>query len=371
MDSKFYFSRLTVEIKTNNKFDKVKTTPVFVILFVFSFLCTSAQDLHFTNNNFAPLYFNPAETGSFNGTIRVGAILRDQFSSFITNAYQSQSVYIDSPQSLGILKNDWVGLGLVFYNDAAGDIGFNNTGLLLSAAYHKSLHKKKFSVLSFGLQYGSIRRKVNAANNARWEDALLSGNASPDQALLEAIDENYNDLNFGIKYKNVDKNGNEFVIGLSMLHLLDPDFMGLGSTNTIHKRINANCFALINVGKKVNFKYGFYYSNMGLFTNRFSTHHNMNLFTQFFIELTSKKKRKQAAKTFELMTGLGYRFGDALQFFLGVNYERWQAGFAFDMTVSEAAVFTNSNGAIEFGLQHIINIYKEPEVDGVILCPKF
>lgn len=344
------------------------------IFLLFSITSGSAQDLHFTNYNFAPLYFSPAETGSFNGTIRVGGILRDQFSSFITNAYQSQSVYIDSPQSFGILKKDWVGLGLVFYNDSAGDIGFNNTGFLLSAAYHKSLHKKKHSVLSIGLQYGSIRRKVNDANNALWEDALLSGNSnSPDQLLLESLEENYNDLNVGLKYRFVQKNGNEFVLGLSMLHILDPDFMGLIQNNTIHKRINAYTYGKQSVGKKVDLKYGFFYSNMGMFTQRFSNHNNMNLFAQLFFELTSKNKKRQKkqAKTFELMTGLGYRFGDALQFFLGVNYERWQAGFAFDMTVSEAAVYNNNNGAIEFGLQHIFNIYKEPEIDNKILCPKF
>lgn len=354
----------------------MKTAFLLSFILVFLSFIGSAQDLHYTNYNFAPLYFSPAETGSFNGTIRVGGILRDQFSSFITNAYQSQSLYIDSPQSFGVLKKDWVGLGLVFYNDSAGDIGFSNTGFLMSAAYHKSLHKKKFSVLSFGLQYGSIRRKVNSANNALWGDALLSGNSnSPDQLLLDALEENYNDLNFGIKYHYRLKDGNEFVLGVSLMHILDPDFMGLIQTNTIQKRINAHCFAIMNVGKKVAVKYGFYYSNMGLFTKRYSMHSNMNLFAQLYFELQSKKKKKsrekKSAKTFELMTGLGYRFGDALQFFLGVNYERWQAGFAFDMTVSEAAVYNNNNGAIEFGLQHIINVYKEPKIDNKILCPKF
>ena len=350
----------------------MKTVYLLSLILFFSLTIGSAQDLHFTNYNFAPLHFSPAETGSFNGTIRVGGIIRDQFSSFITNAYQSQSLYIDSPQSFGILKNDWIGLGLVFYNDSAGDIGFNNTGFLMSAAYHKSLHKKKFSVLSFGLQYGSVRRKVNNPNDARTEFGLLSGNTnSPDLLLLESLEENYNDLNIGIKYQNLKKDGSEFVVGISLMHILDPDFMGLVQNNTIHKRFNAHSYGIIQAGKKVDIKCGFYYSNMGLFTKRFSTHNNMNLFTQLYFELTSKKKKKQKAKTFELMTGLGYRFGDALQFFLGVNYERWEVGFSFDMTVSDAAVYTNNNGAIEFGLQHIVNVYKEPEIDNKILCPKF
>ena len=67
----------------------------------------NAQDLHVTNYNFAKPYFNPAEVGSFSGTIRLGGIYREQFSNFIHKPYQTVLFYMDSPVSNGLRPSHW------------------------------------------------------------------------------------------------------------------------------------------------------------------------------------------------------------------------------------------------------------------------
>jgi gliding motility-associated-like protein len=111
-----------------------------LLSFLFSILVVGyicGQDLHYSNYNFAPLYLNPAKTGDFLGTIRIGGIYREEARFFINNPFQTQNIHIDSPLSKGFSKNHWVGLGLNIYTDKAGDIAAANNGMMLSGAFYK------------------------------------------------------------------------------------------------------------------------------------------------------------------------------------------------------------------------------------------
>ena len=62
------------------------------------------QDIHFTNYDYSPLYLSPAKTGMFKGTYRLGANVREQFSSFIEKPYQTVMAFADMPMRLGFKK---------------------------------------------------------------------------------------------------------------------------------------------------------------------------------------------------------------------------------------------------------------------------
>ena len=111
----------------------------------------SAQDIHWSMYNMSPLTLNPANTGAFSGTFRIGGIYRDQWASVIaSNPYRTPSFYIDAPIVRGFGKNDWIGIGAMLYSDEAGSGQLGTTSTQFSASYHLAMNKKATSILTFG-----------------------------------------------------------------------------------------------------------------------------------------------------------------------------------------------------------------------------
>jgi len=119
---------------------------LFYIIFfscIVSNIClvdVQAQDIHFSQFYASPLTLNPAMTGNLNGSYRLTAIYRNQYAS-IPAPYNTFAVSGDMSVLRGMLKGDHAGIGIVAYNDVAGDGNLSNTSVLLSAAYHKSIKK--------------------------------------------------------------------------------------------------------------------------------------------------------------------------------------------------------------------------------------
>jgi hypothetical protein len=99
-----------------------------VLLLWLSLGALSAQDIHYTLFNMAPLRTNPALTGAFEGTARIGGIYRGQWFSVNGGGdMHTPSFYIDAPIIKGFRDRDWVGVGAVFVQDNAGPFNFRTT----------------------------------------------------------------------------------------------------------------------------------------------------------------------------------------------------------------------------------------------------
>ena len=87
--------------------------------------CLSAQDAHFTQWWAAPVAMNPAMTGNFDGLIRATFNYRNQWFLIPTlnqnSPYQTFAASVDASLSSERLQNNKFGVGLMFYNDRAGD----------------------------------------------------------------------------------------------------------------------------------------------------------------------------------------------------------------------------------------------------------
>ena len=138
---------------------------VKTLLFLFAILISGtifAQDIHWTMFNMSPLTLNPANTGAYEGSFRIGGIYRDQWNSISgADGFNTPSLYVDAPLIRGFRKNDWVGIGIVTVNDKAGSANLRTQGSLLTAAYHASLDRRGKNVLTLGIQAGSITRRLD------------------------------------------------------------------------------------------------------------------------------------------------------------------------------------------------------------------
>lgn len=314
-----------------------------------------AQDLHNSDYRFNPLYFNPALTGGFEGTIRAGSVHRDQFRTFIGQAYQSTSLWVDSPISYVINENSWLGVGANFYRDIAGDLGLGHNGVLGSAALHISLDKKYRKVLAFGGQIGYLQKKINQSTNARFQDQILTNSTSQDFDRLDQFQSNTLDFSLGMNWTQTLNKYQKYSLGLS-LHHFNGIFESIAEAPLLENRINV---------------YGNWTSRIN---KRFTLESliNASVFKEYSIVQVQMHTLYQLKKKGDkfLTSGLGLRFGDAIQLMGGMIIKNWHISLAYDLTVSSAWSYTKTAGAFEIGVRRTFILNKKPEIEPSIICPR-
>ncbi len=368
---------------------------------MFSFLLSiQAQDRHFTLFDFAPLVINPAYTGAYEGTVRVGGLFRDQSLNIpgLSNVYLTQDFYVDAPL-LNVRKRDWVGVGVNFYNDKAGTFGLSYQTFHASVAYHLSLDNRNNNVLTLGIQGGQIVRSISGFRErgvTPFEDVIavdpsgdmLSPFGTTGGGMNDDPSANFFDLNAGLLLKSKINEATNIELGFSLQHITR-NFVFGDSTGT------RNTYSFLDLGRDnddftiptlfvLHGKYNVDLTDVWSITPSFLFQQSRNqneAVIQFLGGYTLLKretrddgrkgrliKDKDAPK---INFGLGYRLGDALQVLVGFQKGDFRAGIGYDLTLSTLADANNRNGAVEIAANYIFRIYKQPEVDPAILCPKF
>ncbi len=77
-------------------------------------------------------------------------------------------------------------------------------------------------------------------------------------------------------------------------------------------------------------------------------------------------------KQIVLRTGLGYRFSDALQLIVGMDFkDNIKVTFGYDINLSKLSSASNGIGGFELSAVYIGKIYKKPDPDPILFCPRF
>ncbi len=335
------------------------------------------QDLHFTQFGMGPLNLNPAMTGAFYGTYRVGGIFRDQWWSVNGNnvdggsgsqPYYTGSAYIDSPIIRGFRKQDWIGVGFNFIYDRAGTSKLQQQGQLLSLAYHLGLNKKSTSVLTFGAQFGFIQRKFDKeglktgfslANNGA-ADPILGGFNPDPQSNSDLITTGYNDWAAGVMLTVEANKRTSFRMGHSVAHFIQPSRAFSMGSNVDKIPIRNTTFITMyaDVGKRYTAVPSVMFQNMAK---------NSELVIQFM-----NKFLIQPENDITFNAGLGFRAANAsdLSIIVGMDYKDIRVGLAYDINLTGFTTATSGNGGIELGVSYIGKVYKKPEVKPVLICPR-
>lgn len=343
------------------------------LLLFCSILCfgsVKAQDIHWTMFDMSPLTLNPAFTGSFEGTFRVGGIYRSQWNS-ISNAtgFETPSFYVDAP-ILMIGKRSWLGVGGMLYNDERGTLAYRTTSTMGSAALHISMNKKSTSIFTIGIQGGFVQNrldktKIRAQDNAM--TGILEGANSQTASLLtggmEEADNSHIDFSAGVKLSSQLSKSSDLTIGLNFRHLTTPDnsFSSTGNEDgkdlpllfTLHGQMSA----AINDNMLITPAFIF---------QRISTNNEIGLQALLGYRLGEEKDMT-------IHFGPGYRAtgNDAVEAILKFDYKSLRVGAAYDFNISSLSTATNGQGGFEIAASYIIKIYKKPTVKPVIFCPKF
>lgn len=321
-----------------------------------------AQDVHFSLYNYSPLSLNPALTGAFEGTARIGGVYRSQWYTiqpFETNAY-----YIDAPLPIfRFRKTDWFGAGVTFIGDVAGSSRLKvNYAPLFSLSYHAAMNKKATTYLTVGFQGGMISREINdqrlrlASGYDERTGQIVQGGQT-DNAIQPMADNKF-DFGFGAMIRSTLSNDSRLEMGVGYSHLIQPDYSLLSGRQDEGKRpgrLSAHGRLWMPINDKWSITPTFLWQNTGG-ANEFAL---------------QGWAGKPINEKLTLNAGLGYRFADAAQLLFGVDYEDWHVALSYDLNLSKLSNVSNYQGAFEIAGYYILKIYKKPDVKPALLCPEF
>ena len=329
-----------------------------------------AQDVHFSQWWAAPVAMNPAMTGNFPGLLRATFNYRNQWFLIPTlnqlTPYQTFEGSVDMALSSQRMENNKFGVGLMFYNDRAGDGGLSTNTALVSFAYHQSVDRYGRSHLSFGLQGGIVEKQINEQNlifesqldGYGWNKNISNGENFNSNPII------YPDVNAGVMFSSRPKDKFAYNFGVSVFHISAPHESFLyDQNNRISRRFVAHGSCDISAGydnhwtvsptilfmmqgQAVQFNYG-----IGI--NYQTNNDNLAIFGGGFARMNS-----------------GGAF-DAAILNLGVDVYNTRIGLSYDINVSGLSGASQSQGALEVSVVYILKRTRDQSINYPMYCPKF
>ena len=192
----------------------------------------SAQDIHFSQYNAQPLLLNPAMSGLNECDYRVGAMFRTQwFSVSQGNTYRTTSVFADMAVYKPQKGSNFLGAGISFFADQAGDLNYNTNKVDLSLAYHIIIDRNTKQSFSVGLQGGFAHRGIDQSKAIFSYDPITG---EPELGNSENLDRDplfYGDVSVGFLYSIAPKPRSSYYVGFAIQHLNQPNISGFYSRN--------------------------------------------------------------------------------------------------------------------------------------------
>lgn len=340
-------------------------------LFLFVFLIAGslnlvAQDIHFSQFYMSPLNLNPALTGVMNCNTRMVANYRNQWAPGLgSGAYNTYSASYD--QKIPVGRSDYFGIGGSLYGDVAGESRFGTTQGRLAASYSKKMggYRKKAHYLVIGADAGFAQRRINS-NSLKYPNQhdgdggwnpLIGGENLEQNSFL------YPDVTAGLLWFSVFDQYNNFYAGVSMSHLNQANQTFYKDIyDPLYTKFTLHAGGQFSSTPKVSVLPGFVFLAQG-------PHREFNFGTSLRFNLGNTRLSTQSFQFggwFRIGTkDEGKLHGDALIISTRFNYEHFNLGFSYDVTVSKYR--NTGGGAFEFSLGYDIC---GPENRGVY-CPKF
>ena len=320
--------------------------------------CLLAQDPEFSQYYSAPLYLNPAFTGTASDH-RFIANHRNQWPS-ITNGFVTYAFSYDYN-----LQNLNSGIGALIVVDKAGTAGLKSTQFNFQYSYRVHLVDKW--VFSSGLNFGVASRNIDF-NKLIFSDQLefdSDGNLPPSVDYNNIQSTTYFDFGAGVLLYS-----RKIWLGFSAAHLNEPnrslldDQASIPIKTTIHGGIRIPLYqGMLKRDRVAAIAPSFVYKNQGSFDQ-------LDIGTYFLYE--------------PVVVGLWYRgiplkqnvmdntSRDAVVIILGFQLDKVELSYSYDLTVSELG--PASGGAHELAVKYKLNVAahtKTKKKEKFIPCPTF
>lgn len=316
------------------------------------------QDFHYSQFYNAPLNLNPALTGIFRGDIRAMGNYRSQWTS-VPADYMTITLAADKQFVHRTAKSGFFSAGLAFNYDHAGYSKLHLINLAVSGSYTQRITSKFFGTVGAQLGLGQRGFKIgdltfdNQFDDGRgvYDGTLSSGEDFSNTSNL------YGDFSAGINFRlqslnepvlidRLDKRS-KLDFGIGFYHLNKPDQSFLeGDKARLSTRLSPYLIGTLQIAKPVDL--------VGSATAQWQSP-----YTEYLGMLGVKLHlNRQLGKQLAVQLGGAYRFnkefGDALIPGIEVTYNAWEAGFTYDINVSEFDVATRQRGGPEISIRYYV-----------------
>ena len=329
---------------------------VFVIVFFFHPFFENrsaslfAQDPHFSQFFYSPLTVNPANTGVFNGDIRVNTLYRMQWFT-VTSPFKTASVSMDAPVFRSRMnRNDFFAAGFNFINDGHGNANIVTNTYNALVSYTKYLGGKKSNYLTFGYTAGYGMR--TAGIGGLKFDSQYDPNTGGYSSAYGINEQNsgtaaFIDMSTGLlwSFSSDRKVRNSF--GVSVHHLTAPNISILGRTDKLLRKYSFQWNAAYKLGTNSNAELlpALLFARQG---NALLINGGANI--KYLLQERSRYTNYHNERSMSI--GLFYRFRDAAYLNLRLDFEDFAFAAAYDINISGLTPASKSIGGFEFMLQY-------------------
>jgi type IX secretion system PorP/SprF family membrane protein len=301
-----------------------------------------AQDIHFSQFYDSPLNLNPALTGDFEGSYRFVGNFRRQWASISPNPYRSTSFSVDAHD---FLKSRNLGLGILLFQDIAGDSRFQQLQGGISLAYKLRLSKDSAHSLSIGpriymnqfsLSYIDLRYGDQFNGNS-YDPSLPTSDAIGLLALKSL------DMALGFQYAYNNGQGQQLKIGMAVDNFFQPRMVFLsGGQSHISRRYTAHAQMVFP------FRPNWYAEPFGLYMRQ-GEYQQLNIGSTVRYDMDPRKYNYRA-----VFAGASTRVGDAANLTAGLYYGAWKFGLSYDINYSKLTAASNYRGGAEIAVIYIM-----------------
>lgn len=335
-------------------------TQRLLLIVVISLLINSivvSQDIHFSQADLSPLNLNPSLTGKFNADYRFHANERTQWRS-ITVPYKTFSASFDMAYRKLKIPG-YIGAGLIFNTDKAGDGDFGTNQIKLAAAWHYRLRNDTALIFSFGFDAAYNQHSINYSklyfgnqyNGFSYDPNLISGENFPNDKMVYfdgSLGANINYL-----YRNI-----PIEIGIAWHHLNKPKQSFFSETIVkLDRKFDLHASLQYNINQRMSLLPTLFWFRQGRFNE-------LNLGGLIQRNLNSLAFRS-------VYIGGWYRWKDAAILCFAFDYQNFRVGLSYDINVSKLQVASNGRGGLEISIRYIFSNGDKMLVPGKHICPPY
>lgn len=320
-------------------------------------------DIHFSQFYETSVLRNPALTGVFQDDYKLGAYVRNQWSS-ISNPYTTVLISAETHFSFSEMSENFFSFGLLGYSDKAGSIDQKITAFYPAINYNKSINPAHNSYLSAGFTCGYVQYSFDP-NKATFNNQYLNGHFDPLNPTMENLPNpkmNFWDLGTGLNYNTSfgADNNTALILGTSAYHITQPKFSYYQKSGiTENMRFNGNATINNVVNDKFSFQLHGNYAQQGTY---------QEIVAGTIVNYAQNVGNVET--TLILSLGCFYRYGDAVIPVIKAKYQRMSLGVSYDVNVSSLKDASRLQGGAEVTL-FVAGDYTDKGITRKTVCPKY
>lgn len=318
----------------------------FILVFgsaccLFQGINSQAQGLHFSQYYNAPLLLNPANTALMpDNDFRVGVNYRNQWSS-VPVPYRTFSIFADMQALRNRNQSNWLGVGLAFWNDKAGNGDLSLSRIDLSIAYHVQMGES--AMISAGISAGNAQRTVDFNKltfDKQW-DGFKFDPAKPNFEGGYTDRSSFFDVAAGVNFAYFPNENMYLKIGAGVAHLTQPKETFYEQDNKMGIRPTGNVDLMVKLNEAIILNPSVYFTTQKGASEL--------VYGTLFTANVSGGNNNQKGGT-SLIFGAFHRWNEAIIGTAGLQYEHFKFMGSYDFTISTLSSANKGKGAFELGI---------------------